>query len=319
MKQIKLEGGATVRTFAHPPKGFDPFSASPAEVEKAGFPPLPTDAHHLERYKRVFGHLKNKLNYIEPTLRVNSDRFHGPRKQGTGVGTETSKQGAEAGTETSSNWSGGVAYAPAGQSFKWIEGDWIVPDVDAPTQNQWYYCASWIGIDGDGSGDVFQAGVECEVYRSGSTIKRNIYPWWEWYPTPEIQITNFAVSPGDLITMILCSASGAGSTTGSVYITNRTTGLSTSAQLTAPSGTKLVGNSAEWIVEAPTVGGSQSAIADYGETFFSVCEAFTNTGTTVNGGTGNNINLTAGGNVVSQGNLITPTIIQCWYSGALPT
>ena len=38
--------------------------------------------------------------------------------------------------------------------------------------NQWYYCASWIGLDGDGSGDVFQAGVECEVYRSGSSITR---------------------------------------------------------------------------------------------------------------------------------------------------
>jgi hypothetical protein len=33
--------------------------------------------------------------------------------------------------------------------------------------------------------------------------------------------------------------------------------------LTAPSGTKLVGNCAEWIVEAPTVGGSQSALAEH--------------------------------------------------------
>ncbi|HST53538.1 MAG TPA: G1 family glutamic endopeptidase [Pyrinomonadaceae bacterium] len=308
MKEIKLEGDITVRTFASPPKGFDPFSASPKELEQAGFPPIPTDPHHLERYKRVFGRIKNKLDYIEPTLRVNHDRFHGPRKRETG-----------AGTETSGNWSGGVVYAPAGQTFKWIEGDWIVPDVDAPTQKQWYYCASWIGIDGDGSPDVFQAGVECEVYRTGSTIKRNIYPWWEWYPIPEIQITNFNINPGDFITMILCSASAAGSTTGSVYITNRTTGLSTSAQLTAPAGTKLHGNSAEWVVEAPTVGGTQSAMADYGEVFFSVCEAFTNTGATINGGSGDNINMTAGGKVVSEGNLITPTVIQCLYTGALPT
>ena len=93
---------------------------------------------------------------------------------------------------------------------------------------------------------------------------------------------------------------------------------STRMTLTAPAGTKLVGNSAEWVVEAPTVGGSQSAIADYGEVFFSVCEAFTNTGTTVNGGTGNNINMTAGGKVVSHGNLITPTIVQCLFTGALP-
>jgi hypothetical protein len=307
MKEIELEGGIKVTTFPTPPKKFDPFTASPRDLERNGFPPLPADPHHVERYKRVFGLIKNKLNIVEPTFRVNHDRIHGPRKRLT-----------TAGTETSGNWSGGVVYAPAGQSFKWLEGDWIVPDVDAPTQNQWYYCASWIGIDGDGSGDVFQAGVECEVYRSGSSITRNIYPWWEWYPTPEVQITNLGVSPGDLITMILCSTSAAGSTTGTVYITNRTTGTSTSVNLTAPGTTSLVGNSAEWIVEAPTVGGAQSAIADYGEVFFSVCEAVTNTNTTINGGTGNNINLTAGGNVVSSGNLITPTIVQCSYSGSLP-
>jgi hypothetical protein len=308
MKEIELEGGIKVRTFGPPPKNFDPFTASPTDLERNGFPPLPEDPRHLERYKRVFGHIKNKLHHIEPTFRVNHDRIHGPRKRLT-----------KAATETSGNWSGGVVYAPAGDSFKWVEGDWIVPDVDAPTQNQWYYCASWIGIDGDGSGDVFQAGVECEVYRSGSSITRNIYPWWEWYPTPEVQITNLGVSPGDLITMILCSASAAGSNTGTVYITNRTTGASTSVNLTAPGTTTLVGNSAEWIVEAPTVGGTQSAIADYGEVFFSVCEAVTNAGTTIDGGTGNNINLTAGGQVVSSGNLITSTIVQCWYSGALPT
>ncbi len=79
-----------------------------------------------------------------------------------------------------------------------------------------------------------------------------------------------------------------------------------------------MGNCAEWIVEAPTVGGSQSAIADYGEVFFSVCEAFTTKGSTVNGGSGDNINMTAGSSTVSQGNLITPTVVQCLYSGGAP-
>jgi hypothetical protein len=190
--------------------------------------------------------------------------------------------------------------------------------VDAPTQGQWYYCASWIGIDGDGSGDVFQAGIGSQVYQKGTSISKSFYPWWEWFPTSEVQITNLTFSPGDMVTMLLCSTQGAGSTTGTVFFTNRTTGASTNVTLTAPSGTKLVGNCAEWIVEAPTVGGSQSALADYGEVFFSVCEAVTNSSTTVNGGTGNNINMTAGGKVVSDGNLITPTIIQCAYEGALP-
>jgi hypothetical protein len=122
-----------------------------------------------------------------------------------------------------------------------------------------------------------------------------------------------------MVTMVLTSASGAGSTKGTVNFVNHTTGASTNVTLTAPKGTTLAGNCAEWIVEAPTVGGSLSALADYGEAFFTVCEAITSSGATVNGGTGNTINMTgAGGSVISDGILITPTIIQCLYTGVVP-
>src|ERR1700761_5888073 len=252
MAQVALDHGMKVTLFEGPPKGFDPISASHGDLEKYGFPPRLDDAHHLARYKAVFGHLKGKFNYITPTFRVNTDKTHGPRKR---------RQ--QDPTETSTNWCGGVVFAPAGQSFKWIEGDWVVPDVAAPTQNQWYYCSNWIGIDGDGSGDVCQAGVECQVYQSGNSITRQIYPWWEWFPNYEVEITNLAINAGDMVTMLLCTSQAAGSTSASVYFSNRTTGASTSVGFNAPSGTKLVGNSAEWIVEAPTVGGAQSAIADF--------------------------------------------------------
>jgi hypothetical protein len=307
---MTLPGGMKVTTY-HPPRGFDPLTADNAGLQKAGFPPRPDDVHHRARYDHVLKRLKGKLNYIPPTLRRNAEVYHGPRKR---------RQ--EDATETSTNWSGGVVFAPAGQPFSWIEGDWVIPDVDAPTENQWYYCASWIGIDGDGSGDVCQIGIECEVYRSGNSITRNIYPWWEWFPEAEVAITNFSVSPGDMVTALLCT-SGGGATDAAAYFTNRTTGAATSLSFTAPAGTSLTGNSAEWIVEAPTVGGQQSAMADYGEVFFSVCEGFAGTigggGTTVNGGTGDNINMNdSAGNEVSAGNLITPNIIQCEYVGTLP-
>jgi hypothetical protein len=298
-------------TTYHPPSDFNPLTADNTDLVKAGFPPRPADPHHRARYDHVLNRLKGKLNYITPTVSHNTEVFHGPRKSR-----------AQDGTETSTNWSGGVVFAPSGKPFSWIEGDWVVPNVDAPTENQWYYCASWIGIDGDGSGDVCQIGFECEVYRSGSSITRNVYPWFEWFPTYEMKITNFSASPGDMITALLCT-SGAGATDASAYFTNRTTGATTSLSFTAPSGTSLVGNSAEWVVEAPTVGGQQSAMADYGEVFFSVCEAFAGTigggGTTVNGGTGDNINMNdGGGHEVSAGNLITPTVIQCEYVGTMP-
>jgi hypothetical protein len=308
--QTKFANGMTVTTYA-PQPGLDPLTADVADLVNAGFPARPDDERHLARYNQVLGSLKGKLNYITPTFRHNPDVVHGPRQRGEG-----------AGTETSTNWSGGVAFAPSGQTFHWVEGDWVIPNVDAPTENQWYYCASWIGIDGDGSGDVCQIGIECEAYRSGSSVTTNIYPWFEWYPFPETAVTNFPIRPGDMITALVCT-SGAGATSASAFFTNRTTGASTSLTFTAPSGTSLVGNCAEWIVEAPTVGGSQSAMADYGEVFFSVCEAVSADGsgrsTTVDGGTGDNINMNDGsGNEVSSGTLITPTVIQCQYVGALP-
>lgn len=305
---VTLDSGAQVTTF-HPPAGFDLSRAGAADLAAIGLPARPDDEHQRARYDRVLAGLRGKFNYIPATVRVNSHVTHGPRR-------------AQAGTESSTNWSGGVVFAPAGQSFSWVQGDWVIPDVDAPTENQWYYAASWIGIDGDGSGDVCQAGVECEVYRSGSSITRNIYPWWEWFPDNEMRITNLPISPGDLLTALLCT-SGAGATTATVFLTNRTTGDSTSVGLTAPAGTTLVGNCAEWIVEAPTVDGAQSSMADYGQVFFSVCEAFLGTigsgGTTVNGGTGDNINMTdSAGNEVSAGTLTTATVIECEYVGVLP-
>ncbi len=304
---ITLPGGIEVTTFEGPPRGFDPLSADSADLVKFGFPPRQEDPRLQARYDQVLNQLKGKLNYIPATLRRNDEVFHGPRKRL-----------ASAPTETSTNWSGGVVYAPAGQSFEWIEGDWVIPDIDAPTENQWYYCASWIGLDGDGSGDVCQAGVESQVYRSGTAVTRQFYAWWEWFPLPEVPITNLPVAPGDMITALLCAGPGAGATTATVFLTNRTTGATTSVGLTAPSGTKLAGNSAEWIVEAPTVGGQQSLLADYGEVFFAVCEAGTQNDT-VNGGTGDNINLVnSSGAAVSDGILVTPTIVECEYVGVLP-
>jgi Peptidase A4 family len=88
-----------------------------------------------------------------------------------------------------------------------------------------------------------------------------------------------------------------------------------SYEITAPSGTKLVGNSAEWIVETPIVGGALTQMPEYGEVFFSNCEAALTNGTVINGGTGNNINLGQNGTTVSTGTLITPTIIECQYTG----
>ena len=321
---ITLKEGVTVTTYS-PAPGFDPLGADNADLVKNGFPPRPDDPRHLARYNRVLEQLKGKLNYITPTLELNERVFHGPLKRLPDGGSTPADPATAtaAGTETSGNWSGGVVYAPSGETFRWIEGDWVIPNIDPPTQNETYYCASWIGIDGDGSGDVCQLGIGSSVIASGGVTRGSFYPWVEWYPLPEMRVSNFPVSPGDMVTALLCTA-GVGATSARAYFSNRTTGATTSLTFYAPAGTALTGNCAEWIVEAPTVGGQQSAMADYGEVFFSVCEAVAynadgTSSTGVSGGTGNNINMdNAAGSEVSAGFLITSEIVQCEYVGTLP-
>jgi peptidase A4-like protein len=305
MSATKFPSGVEVSTFEPPPPGFQPLKATDAELARHGFPRRPQDPQAMQRYETVLRRLEGKFQYIPPTFRRRDDIQHGPRRR-------------IADTEQSSNWSGGVLYAPADQPFQCVLANWTIPNVFAPTQGQWYYCANWVGIDGDGgSGDVLQAGVECEVIQIGPFTIRNIYPWWEWYPEQEIQISNFPVDAGDEITCLIQADQGAGATGASVFMANQSSGASTSFSIQAPGGTQLIGNSAEWVVEAPTVNGNQAALADYGSVFFFDTICGDGTGL-LEAGSGDNIDMFQGGNLVSEGVLVAGTVVQCLYTGAKP-
>jgi Peptidase A4 family len=319
MAVITLEGDVKVRTFRPPPPGFDPLTASAAQLNHHGFPARPDDPHLLERYQRVFSRLKGKFQYIEPTLRIDRNRPPGPRS------------GPPTLTLTSFNYSGGVVHAPAGQSFRGIQADWVIPNVYPPTQNLDYQCSVWIGLDGfDVSKDrVCQAGVRYEVYTLGNSLTRNVSLFAEWYPDNPLSVTALTVSPGDFVTVALCTTASDPTKpdhidTARAYFTNNTSGHSTSMEFYPPthSDIALIGNCAEWIVEAPTnLPGLSNTLPDYGEVFFSSCEAYLvgpagTVTSTVDGGTGDNLNIIfpyPGGKVISQGTLVTPNIIQCSY------
>jgi len=104
-----------------------------------------------------------------------------------------------------------------------------------------------------------------------------IYAWWEWFPENEVQISNFPVAVGQSVSCILTVLSNA---SGVVHLTNVTTGLSTVFQITAPAGTTLTGNSAEWIAERPNINGQISRLPDYGDVTFVHCSASTHLGIT---------------------------------------
>jgi hypothetical protein len=176
------------------------------------------------------------------------------------------RQGAVA---TTKNWAGQEISNSLGSfgatSFAEIAGQWAVSAVQQAinTCSGTDVSATWVGIDGANNGkDVFQGGTEADAACSGGHTSRTYYPWFEWYPADEYEITNFSTYPGQPIYVVMHATSA---TAGTAIYVDLESGAYTSVGLTAPAGTKLVGNSAEWVEERPANNNNViGTLADYG-------------------------------------------------------
>ena len=169
----------------------------------------------------------------------------------------TSSRGAVPDTGTpwvSNNWSG---YAVSGSGITDVGGSWTVPSVQAsltPT-----YSATWVGIDGfDSATDPYliQAGTEQDSPGGYSA----------WFSTSYYeQAIGAPVRPGDAMTAAIHQVSGA---TWHVTLTDDTEGWVFSEDLAyfGP------GRSAEWVTEAPSLGGRPTTLAQYATTTFDLAE-----------------------------------------------
>jgi hypothetical protein len=164
-------------------------------------------------------------------------------------------------TWAASNWSG---YAETG-AFTGVSGTWIVPQVSRTTSAT--YSSAWIGVDGFNNSDLIQTGTE-EDYYNGSA---HYNAWWEILPAAETAISSssYPVSPGDSTSAQIWETSTTVSTGRShqrstehiwqIGITDTTRGwhFRTSQAYNGP------GTSAEWILEAPSVGGRIATLNPY--------------------------------------------------------
>jgi hypothetical protein len=260
--------GAT--TSIAPPEGFDPLQASDGDLAKYGFPPRPDVNVDPKAYASWSKAMTASKKRIVPHLEM-TDVYHGPKRGGTQL---TDSSG------TSSNWSGVVEFSGAksynkSTSFYSVAADYVVPVAEqafgACTGN-WDYSSSWVGIDGDGSGDVLQAGSESDAFCEGSTTSTFYSAWYEWYPYGEVRISNLRVTAGDDMFVEVWHTSA---TQGFAYLANLTTNQSVQIGFKAPAGTSLVGNSAEWVVERPSVGGNLATLTNYMDDAFWDCYADT--------------------------------------------
>lgn len=277
--------GAT--TSIAPPEYFNSIQAPAEDLAKYGFPPRPDAGTEPKAYASWSKAMLASKTRIVPHLEQ-TNVFHGPKRD-SGTTSE--------GTGTSSNWSGVVDFSGATSynstsSFYYLIADYVVPVAEqafGACTGGWDWESSWVGIDGDGSGDVLQAGTEADAYCSGSTRSSYYSAWYEWYPYGEVRISNLPVSPGDDLFVEVWHTSA---TQGYAYLVNYNTNQAVEVGFTAPSGTKLVGNSAEWVVERPGVSGGLATLTNYISDVFWDCYAYTENYTTYTPGSSGALYLT---------------------------
>ena len=265
--------GAT--TIAAPPAGFDPINASDEDLAYHGFPPRPNQGTEPKAYATWAKAMEHSKKRIVPTLEQTSI-FHGPSQltkanavTNAKIANNASLANQPSNVSYSNNWSGYVDFSGAtsfgSSSYYYLVNDFVVPKAQqafGACTGGWDYGSAWNGIDGWGSPDVLQAGVEFDAYCAlGGAIRSTYYSaWYEWYPFSEVRIGGFPIAPGDDIFVEVWDTS---STAGHAYLVNYSNNQSVTINFSAPAGTYLRGNSAEWVVERPSVGGSLATLTNY--------------------------------------------------------
>ena len=156
----------------------------------------------------------------------------------------------------SSNWSG---YAIPGRkgAYHRISGEWTVPYVRPASYSA--YSSIWIGIDGYQNDSLIQTGTGHD-FRDGSPY---YYAWWEILPAVAT-ILPHSVHPGDRMSAVIVKRTRC---KWLIRLKNLTRNwcFQTVQRYNGPQ------SSAEWIVEAPEVGGATTRLTRLTPVHFSRC------------------------------------------------
>jgi hypothetical protein len=154
----------------------------------------------------------------------------------------------------STNWSG---YVSTGGQFTGVSGTWTVPEPQV-TGSQGV-SATWVGIGGERTRDLIQAGTEETVLPSG---RIRYSAWIETLPDPARRV-QLPVKAGDSVTVSVNLQSPG---VWNIAFKNHTTGGTLDRTVEYDSSF----SSAEWIVEAPSSAfGGLLPLSDFGSVRFS--------------------------------------------------
>jgi hypothetical protein len=168
----------------------------------------------------------------------------------------------EAKTVGSANWAG-YAVSRGSARFNRISARFFVPYLNCAVSSAGSartYSSHWVGIDGFTSKTVEQDGIEADCVNSGAQY----FAWREVYPRYEVR-SSMKIYPGNAIT---ASVSYSRSTHKfRMAVRDHSDGHHFTVFDKCSAGS-CKRSSAEVISEAPTVGGNQSSLADYGALSF---------------------------------------------------
>ncbi len=287
---------AGVTTILAPPADFDPINASDADLAYNGFPPRPNQNTEPKAYATWVKAMKASKTRVKPVLEQTSI-MHGPSKPAKPA-NPTAVEGAATPKNLaySYNWSGYVDFSGATSynntsTFYYVVSDFVVPVAEqafGACTGGWDYGSTWNGIDGWGSADVLQAGIEFDAYCSGTTRAAYYSAWYEWYPYGEVRIPSLPITAGDDMFVEVWHTS---STQGYAYLLNYNTNTAVEFGFTAYPGYPLIGNSAECITERPSVGGVLATLTNYIADPQWSCYAYTENSTYYAGANGTPIDM----------------------------
>jgi hypothetical protein len=261
--------GFKIRGLGSLPEKFDPLEATARQIAAYRLPRRP-DVEKEPELRALWDRTMSRTQlWITPEFEHHDQITHGRARTAAGRAVSARLSSGGVANATSSNWSGAAHFSPAGKPYGFVGGQWTVPSPNS-TPDGAYYASEWVGIDGWGSSDVLQAGTETQITKVWFITAKQVYAWWEWFPSGEVKISNLPVSAGDIMYCLICADSDTHAT---FYYSNQSQGVGTRFDVTAPGSTKLMGNVAEWIVERPTVGGSVANLTDYGACYFDECIA----------------------------------------------
>lgn len=263
-----------VEAFDALPDDFDPATASARRIALEGLPPRPDREADPAGYAAWLIDVSPDIRRSVPELSPAPAR---PQRRTTRT--------------SSINWSGIIfqrEIAKYGRkSFQSVHATWSVPSVQPPlgTCEQTpdsgpYLVGIWPGLGGfDGDAGLLQAGTAAMTACDGGAVTAQHFAWYEFYPNPPVTIDSIPVLPGQVLSVYVWSTSPL---VGHSHVVNRTLRQSASFKFKLDAGdTRLIGSSAEWIVERPGGSDGPSNLANYTEVVIYEASATTGDGLTV--------------------------------------